>query len=60
MSENIELTKEEFKALYESMKVTDLAKHLGVGLNHLIDTAKALGLSKSTKKNKIIIKDSEE
>ena len=46
------MTKEEFKELYESMRVTDLAKHLGVGLNHLIDTAKALGLSKSTKKNK--------
>lgn len=60
MSDKIELTKEEFKELYESMRVTDLAKHLGVGLNHLIDTAKALGLSKSTRKNKIVIKDSEE
>ena len=60
MPENIELTKEEFKELYESMRVTDLAKHLGVGLNHLINTGKALGLSKSTKKNKIVIKDSAE
>lgn len=57
MSEKIELTKEEFKQLYESMKITDLAAYLGVGINHLIDTAKSLGLSKSARKNKIVIKD---
>lgn len=57
MSDKIELTKEEFKELYESMRVTDLAKHLGVGLNHLINTAKALGITKNNRKNVIVIKD---
>lgn len=51
------LTKEEFKDLYMTMKIKDLAAYLGVGINKLIDTAKSYGISKSNRKRNLIIEE---